>query len=548
MVNRMIKSYLAGVIPAKKLLLDLLEANGSVRAVSLAICLRYDDHSIKDLLSIDVDSFLEPEPLAKTAQAIAFFKKSTYLSIYDQTELSVKAVTALQELESVNRKTNAMLLDRKNFRRVSLIEVAKRIISNILGKVPSVRDFEPMYGPGATFSLPANDSHIAGKLENKFDVTARALPYFLELIGANPRLADANYRKGVEIVPGARFTSVPKQWDKRRPICVEPLGNMMLQKNIGAILRRKLRKVGIDIETQQQFHHHIVKEWWDCFATIDQSDASDRLTVGLAKNLLPYEWYHLLDACRSHRTILPSGEILENERFASQGNGFIFELETLFFYAIAKASIDLAVDFQVEHLVSAFGDDLIIPVVFFQRVCYDLESVGFSINRQKSYGGSSLFRESCGMDTFSGVPVRPLYLKEFNRGLQGLYEAANYVARCSFRSYCGMGFDRVYLRAWLRVLSFIPESHRFGGPEGLGDSVLFGYKSKRYLRDGITYIRCLVPRRRQRDLIKPRLAEPLLTYALLGFPSQGVLLRGRGGVKAGSVCYQSSQTTEYLLT
>jgi hypothetical protein len=60
--------------------------------------------------------------------------------------------------------------------------------------------------------------------------------------------------------------------------------------------------------------------------------------------------------------------------------------------------------------VCIFGDDIIIPVDHVDRTIGLIEAVGFKVNSQKSYVKGP-FRESCGVDCYSGVNVTPVRVK-----------------------------------------------------------------------------------------------------------------------------------------
>jgi hypothetical protein len=65
--------------------------------------------------------------------------------------------------------------------------------------------------------------------------------------------------------------------------------------------------------------------------------------------------------------------------------------------------------------VAVFGDDLVVPVDCRELLVETLEVLHFKVNVHKSFWGAN-FRESCGVDSFRGVDVTPVYWKTFYDG------------------------------------------------------------------------------------------------------------------------------------
>lgn len=90
------------------------------------------------------------------------------------------------------------------------------------------------------------------------------------------------------------------------------------------------------------------------------------------------------------------------------GNGFTFELESLLFWAAAKAAS--------EHVgnqgpVGIYGDDIIVAQSASEVLITFLEDLGFEVNLEKSFT-EGLFFESCGKHYFRGVDVTPVFQKQ----------------------------------------------------------------------------------------------------------------------------------------
>jgi hypothetical protein len=374
------------------------------------------------------------------------------------------------------------------------------------------------FGPGATFECRGNVT--LGEKIQELTCTEECLdllPFVERTAWGRALLQDSRWDPLV--VRGNRFTTVPKDANKDRGICVEPGVNVFLQLGVGKHLRARLRRVGIDLDEGQPTHRLLacVGSQSGDYSTIDLSSASDTVCTNLVRLLLPPEWFELLDALRSRRTWF-EGAWHYNQKFSSMGNGFTFELETLLFYAISKeacgggATGDLWI----------YGDDIIVPTIYFQEVISALRYFGFTPNPRKSFG-SGYFRESCGGDYFNGVDVRPFYLKSlpaephewiaFHNGLVRTFLSVNTRRRLTKRA-------RDYIRGQ------IPRSIRKCiGDERLGDLVLTSDRPPTTkVVDGCDHVLAWVPIPKYRSLSRytPYTQLALILY---GVPSSGLVPR-----------------------
>lgn len=189
----------------------------------------------------------------------------------------------------------------------------------------------------------------------------------------------------VTLVQGSRFSTVPKNNEMRRPINVEPFGNIIVQRRIGNGLRSVLKnRLNIDLDTLSQTHRRKICE--SSVATIDLKNASDSISLTLCEFLLPKAFYSVLLNARSPWILGPDKGYYPIEKISSMGNGFTFELMTLILTVLAR---------QFDNQASVFGDDIIIDNQHAESLITLLEGVGFQVNKEKSFI-SSPFRESCG--------------------------------------------------------------------------------------------------------------------------------------------------------
>lgn len=264
-------------------------------------------------------------------------------------------------------------------------------------------------GPGEGFTPAFGRTSALDKLSGVIDVTPDAESLLRKLIRRSYRLQKA-YDHGeiaIRLVPGSRLGTVPKNNQKDRVICMEPDGNMMLQKALGQMFRRVYRKVtGRDLNNVQDFHRAIVNDGivqvngqLQMVSTIDLSAASDSISMLLVKRLLPPWIYELICTTRCDRTAT-----VEDGRYdwhplsvtSTMGNGFTFELLTLICLAVCKA---LECTFA-----SAYGDDIIVDASSASQVMGALELLGFSVNRDKTCVNVPQL-ESCGAYSYDGIPI-----------------------------------------------------------------------------------------------------------------------------------------------
>lgn len=257
-------------------------------------------------------------------------------------------------------------------------------------------------GPGESFEARRGHTSPVAKFSGDVTVTPDALPLFRKFLQRTPGLVDA-YRNGeyrIKLVKGNRMSTVPKTVEKDRVICMEPDGNMLLQKALGQCFRRVYQKVtGRDLDRTQDFHKKIVYEALIpngrshlLPATIDLSGASDSISMLLCKEILPPWIFSLI--CSTRSPMFKIGDEWEPWNIvSSMGNGFTFELLTLITLAVCYVSRC--------QFMTTYGDDIICDSGSAGRVVKNLELLGFTINIDKSCIGIPQL-ESCGAFSFAG--------------------------------------------------------------------------------------------------------------------------------------------------
>jgi len=498
----MTKSPFSGDL--KRITLALCEGIDSPRALTVAMLLKYEEWGQLASLRADPTSYVDAASYRDAAIPTEFLRKLEDLPT--GIDRRKKAVQAFYDSEHQCLRTNIRLSKHftqlfesgEDLRLYEFIVEVRKVIATILGRPPEF--VKGRFGPGATFGDKGKLSTVPDKMTSPPTVYSGSLGWLFqwgETAWARALAADTPHCP--QFVRGNRFTTVPKDSEKYRGICVEASIPGFYQLGLGRHIRRRLAVFGIDLEHGQQRHRRLARDASRTgqLATLDLSNASDTVSLKLVKLLLPKRWFELLDSLRATHTFVEKRWV-RLEKFSSMGNGFTFELETLIFYAIAvTASRRSPAMAAIAGEVLAYGDDIIVPSEAATDVIAALRYFGFSINGRKSFV-SGPFRESCGGDYFDGADVRPHYVKESPREPQDYIKLANGINRLA-RSNERLGyFDPRFRLPWLRALDCLPvDIRRCKGPPELGDIVIHdepeNWSSK--WRSGIRLLRCYRPAR-----------------------------------------------------
>lgn len=224
----------------------------------------------------------------------------------------------------------------------------------------------------------------------------------------------------------ARLVAVPKTAEKPRLISIEPSYNQFAQQALMLNLKHELERAGSVCSFRWQKHNrHLAKEasMTGQLATIDMSDASDRVSMALVEELFGFNpgFLRYLRLSRSAFVQVREDELVLLRKFASMGSALTFPVEAMVFTALVVTSIcRRRNDFRPKAIkrlgkrgsygLSVYGDDIILPVDDAQYAIENLESVGLKVNRSKSFLIGK-FRESCGFDGYDGWDVTPIYLR-----------------------------------------------------------------------------------------------------------------------------------------
>jgi len=436
-------------------------------ANSLAKALESPDWTPQNIEDLRPDAYNHWRPFALDYALYSYLRKWEFGA--DLKSLERKALSTFKSVESAVRATNRRLASRSGTPGVEgIISDARRKIIEILYPRSSSDDslnfpFEEFatscgWGKGATYSLKADAARLDNKLlESRLSVTSDALPLAITMLRWDSSWMAARCKAEIlgpysvlpnnfEVVPGGRFTTVPKDTKSRRSIDIQPTANLFLQKGVGKVIRRRLQRCGINLDDQSrnQSLAAIAQETGLC--TIDLASASDSISSELVRLLLPPSWVTVLDALRTSKIRLEDDSILHLEKFSAMGNGFTFELESLLFYAICYGVVRQERQDQ-ESPIAVYGDDIIVSTQHSARLIEVLGTFGFQVNVDKTFTTGS-FYESCGKHYFNGIDVTPLYQKEEVQCLPSTIRAANRVFRWAVRLGQGKHIDGAAVECW----------------------------------------------------------------------------------------------------
>lgn len=518
----------------------------------------------KDYLSlveydIDYNVVVDSNDLVYARQILGLYQKLDILDLgYDKANVAADRYVQAERMCLETNSRLQILAQNPQYwdSDVALVfHHATRKIASILGPVPALEDLNFRFGPGANTNVKSALACPRAKLGAAFECSTNFADTVGMFLSETPLWAaqhsheesEDSYSVNVHVAPG-KVIFVPKNAKTHRSISVEPLLNSFFQLGVGTYLKGRLLRSGLDLYDQTKNQSMACEGSCNgSTATVDLTMASDCLSSLLVMDLLPFDWFDLLDQLRTATIELPAEitpDVLEKhsmtkfmrrgapyttEKFAGMGNGFTFELESLIFWGFCLGVVEvLRLD---PSLVSVYGDDLIVPVEAVPLLTRVLSVAGFSINRGKSFTEGP-FRESCGADYLHGFDIRPFYQKT------PVSERTLFVMHNWFIRHCEFHLART-------VASLCNPCYLLHGPDGYGDGHLIGHFALRYnrrvKRDGWeggffdTYV--LGTRRYKRPLPGDALLPTYSVYTRSGAqsPTDPDVIRGSDGYAKVSI-------------
>lgn len=324
--------------------------------------------------------------------------------------LEEQAITAYLETES---RLSAIVIDRES----DLIKGLNSILVRWLSEL-DLHDLVPRHGSGSV---------AEGKMTLKEKYDNLGIDIYLKVVlGSFYRDYYPPTVKENGIVRVSRTVFVPKTFSKLRTISMEPVSLQYWQQAIMTKLYKYIKYhpfLGKVIKLEDQEQNRTAARQGsitNLVSTIDLSAASDSVSWDLVKAIFAktplLKWMY---ATRSSKTVLPNGQIIALKKYAPMGSALCFPVECLIFaavieYCVRKMRRECSC-FSKHYTV--YGDDLIVATEVTDSVIEALNSIGFLVNKSKSYTEGP-FRESCGGDYFEGVDVSSVYyrLKAFKVG------------------------------------------------------------------------------------------------------------------------------------
>lgn len=445
---------------------------GGPKALPIIEHIKANDVAALALYELDPsDEEWTPSTLYNSRQAIAFFSKLEPLEIegidkervaYDKFVLSEESCKLQNEAFRAQARGEFSFLPGVE----SAYLRAQRKIAQVLGPFPSFQQLGYRFGKGATTLTPKRKASLREKFSAGVSCSEECLPVAKAILEELPLLSDAvcSYEKidedgdewfGITLhLHDGRLEFVPKNAKTHRSVIVEPVLNGLYQLALGDHMTRRLAAFGVDLRDQTRNQNLALSgSLTGALATLDLSAASDSVSSELVFSLLPLDWAIGLARGRTGH-ILYRGLRITLEKFSSMGNGFTFPLQSLIFWALARAVCDK------DEVVSVYGDDIILPSARSEEFIRLLTCSGFAVNEEKSYT-TGPFRESCGRDYYRGIDVRPYFQKEWVSP-RTLFTLHNYYVR------------REDFASAELIQSWIHPALRIFGPDGYGDGHLLG--------------------------------------------------------------------------
>lgn len=376
---------------------------------------------------------VDPSRLKAVLQVDGFLKKY----IFEKDALLPEQVLASSLGKFLeNQRRLAPLEDTCDIVLLDIIMRARGWLEGVLGDYSSDEHMDLCYFPRkASVGTPMRRATLDERWLRGLTGSRQHIDWFLHkylpwLGTSAPRASNGTLKVPLTEVDELAATFVPKTWKSLRMIVPNTAIGGLYSNGLGRVLERRLLAAGYDLSVLPDRHKRLARlsSIKRNLATIDQSLASDNITVWTIERLLPKRWTSVLCKGRIGRLRLPDSSTIDTNTMSMMGVGFTFPLQTLVFLSLVHACYDHryeGANTKPERIISVFGDDVICPVELQDLVTKVFSYFGFQINLDKSFW-SGAFKESCGGDYYHGYDVRPAYLPQGGRLNKRSYEAFLY--------------------------------------------------------------------------------------------------------------------------
>jgi hypothetical protein len=332
-----------------------------------------------------------------------------------------------------------------------IVRRARRLLNEVFASFDPT-DIHPRHGPGVVSTKERLHEkyrwrNIPNRLADRYPIDA----YFYASLG---HVCDAEQEIFLlgDREDMAQVLLVPKDSRGPRLISCEPLVFQWIQQGLGRAI-----VAHVESHPQTRYEVHFTDQQPNRLAalygssngrysTLDLSEASDRVTVGLVRMLFPDKVLPYLLAARSLGTVMPDGSSIKLRKYAPMGSALCFPVLALTIWSLLRSMYDDAEPDSIGLLV--YGDDVIVPTAIAENAIKQLEAFGLKINHAKSCV-SGFFRESCGLDAFKGVEVTPLRIRNEAPSTSSPSSYPSWVAQAN--QFWDRGYFEVYdlIVGWL---------------------------------------------------------------------------------------------------
>lgn len=352
-----------------------------------------------------------PYLLKLLRQLLVFGYKSRFEPSHEQTSEAIASF--------VNTDRQAGDFDA-SLSRETLNSPFWRTARSIVGRVTATIDWSniiPSHGPGSVF--PNYDPSVRSDFVNIIPSIEHHYPYyeyFNGLRGFFPNAVESFSNDRIRIVDDivCKLCFVPKDSRGPRLISVHPRESIWIQQGQRVLLEAAIAKhAGRFISLNDQSVNGglaLTSSLDQRYATLDLSEASDRLTCGVVRHLMGDYTYSKLSCSRASFIKMPDNSVMPLRKWAPMGNALCFPVESLCFWAIVRAGICVRYGSQAMSDVYVFGDDIVVPTRYYDGAVDGLTRANLIVNTAKSFN-SGFFRESCGVDAYRGISVTPHRMK-----------------------------------------------------------------------------------------------------------------------------------------
>jgi hypothetical protein len=315
---------------------------------------------------------------------------------------------------------------------------ARRLVGRVISRIDWT-DIIPSHGPGAVYPprIPCEKGDFG-----IYHSINECYPYDVHFNGVhNVGFNDLNKESSEVEEIQCRMIAVPKDSRGPRLICVHPAEAVWIQQGQRHVLEAAIESCPLTSGkinfTDQSVNGSLAlsSSLTQEYVTLDLKEASDRVGTELVNYLFGSHASKYLNSTRARRVRLIDDRLVELQMFAPMGNALTFPVESLVFWAVARAGILSRYGVSCSD-VYVFGDDIILPTKYYEGALNGLIRAGLIPNIGKTFR-KGFFRESCGVDAYHGKDVTPLRCK-----VRGINSYSDAESACDLAKRLRMaGFD-----------------------------------------------------------------------------------------------------------